>query len=321
MDNAQSNNTVFDDVFRTMVEKMPELIIPVVNEVFHTSYDESEEIIQYRNEQHTKQGEIITDSIFKIGGHLYHVECQSRPDSTMVIRMIEYDFAAALERIHPEDGILELDFPDSCVLYLRHTSQTPDTLQLKVNFPGSSSVMYSVPVIKVQEYTKDEIFRKKLLMFLPFYMLRYEKSIKKMNDDPDNKDELLEDMLSEYADILKKLNDLYSGEDQSALYTDLVELMIRISDYLLAKNKEAKERMDDLMGGKVLELRSERLRREGRQEGMQEGRQEGMQEGMNLSACIYRLVIDNPKWSDEQVAKAADCEVEKVKAVKKMFRL
>ena len=55
--------------------------------------------------------------------------------------------------------------------------------------------------------------------------------------------------------------------------------------------------------------------------GMQEGMEKGMEKGMNLSACIYRLVIDNPKWSDEQIAKAADCEVEKVKAVKKMFRL
>ena len=30
------NNTIFDDVFRTMLEKMPQLVIPVINEVFHT---------------------------------------------------------------------------------------------------------------------------------------------------------------------------------------------------------------------------------------------------------------------------------------------
>lgn len=29
------NNTIFDDVFRTMLEKMPQLVIPVINEVFH----------------------------------------------------------------------------------------------------------------------------------------------------------------------------------------------------------------------------------------------------------------------------------------------
>ena len=29
-----ANSTIFDDVFRTMLEKMPQLIIPLINEVF-----------------------------------------------------------------------------------------------------------------------------------------------------------------------------------------------------------------------------------------------------------------------------------------------
>lgn len=37
------NNTIFDDVFRTMVEKIPRLVIPLINEVFHTSYPEDVE--------------------------------------------------------------------------------------------------------------------------------------------------------------------------------------------------------------------------------------------------------------------------------------
>ena len=32
------NNTIFDDVFQTMLEKMPELIVPVINEIFGTEY-------------------------------------------------------------------------------------------------------------------------------------------------------------------------------------------------------------------------------------------------------------------------------------------
>lgn len=39
------NNTIFDDVFRTMLEKMTQLVIPLINEVFHTSYREDEEIV------------------------------------------------------------------------------------------------------------------------------------------------------------------------------------------------------------------------------------------------------------------------------------
>ena len=71
------NNTIFDDVFRTMVEKIPQLAVPLINEVFQTSYPEDVEIIQLRNEHHQENGEIITDSCLRIGRKLYHIECQS----------------------------------------------------------------------------------------------------------------------------------------------------------------------------------------------------------------------------------------------------
>ena len=32
------SSTIFDDVFRTMLEKMPQLAVPLINEVFGTSY-------------------------------------------------------------------------------------------------------------------------------------------------------------------------------------------------------------------------------------------------------------------------------------------
>ena len=73
----QMNNTIFDDVFRTMIEKMPYMAVPLINEVFHTSYPQDVPIVQLRNEHQQENGEIITDSCLKIGGKLYHIECHS----------------------------------------------------------------------------------------------------------------------------------------------------------------------------------------------------------------------------------------------------
>ena len=56
----------------------------------------------------------------------------------------------------------EMTFPGSCVLYLRHTKRTPDLLEMKVNLPDGQSFRYKVPVIKVQDYTREEMFQKKL---------------------------------------------------------------------------------------------------------------------------------------------------------------
>lgn len=56
-----TNNTIFDDVFRTMMEKMTYLIVPLINEVFHTSYPENVKIVHLRNEHHLEDGELIAD--------------------------------------------------------------------------------------------------------------------------------------------------------------------------------------------------------------------------------------------------------------------
>ena len=57
-----TNNTIFDDVFRTMVEKMTYLLVPLINEVFHTSYPKDVNIVHLRNEHQLEDGELITDA-------------------------------------------------------------------------------------------------------------------------------------------------------------------------------------------------------------------------------------------------------------------
>ena len=77
-ENGEGFNTVFDDVFRTIAQKMPFLLIPLINEVFGTAYAEDQKFLQLRNEHYEKFGKIVTDSIIQIEGHLYHIECQSK---------------------------------------------------------------------------------------------------------------------------------------------------------------------------------------------------------------------------------------------------
>ena len=73
---------------------------------------------------------------------------------------------------------LHVDLPESAVIYLRQTNNTPDKLTVEVKSPQGQTMTYESKVIKVQEYTKDVIFRKKLLMYLPFYVMRYENELK-----------------------------------------------------------------------------------------------------------------------------------------------
>ena len=160
------NNTIFDDVFRTMIEKMPYLAVPLINEVFHTSYPENVPIVQLRNEHQQENGEIITDSCLKIAGKLYHIECQSVDDTTMAIRMIEYDFSIAIENAQKQGRKYRMDFPKSCVLYLRSGKNTPDFLEIEMVLPeavealvalGYSSADALRAVRKVTDVPPDDV--------------------------------------------------------------------------------------------------------------------------------------------------------------------
>ncbi len=228
-----SDNTIFDDVFRTMEEKMPYLIVPLINEVFHTSYPEDVKIVQLRNEYQLENGELITDARFLIEGKVYHIECQSTDDTTMAIRMIEYDFAIALENGWRAGRKYYLEFPRSCVVYLRCTGNTPDFLEVEMQFPDGQKCTYKVPAVKVENYTKDKIFEKKLLMLLPFYVMRYEEAADMIDKDP----EKLQELLEEYEDIRIKLEEELSISGRAELYTDLNKLIIGISDYIFREEK------------------------------------------------------------------------------------
>ena len=267
------NNTIFDDVFRTMIEKMPYLAVPLINEVFHTSYPQDVPIIQLRNEHRQENGEIITDSCLKIGDKLYHIECQSTDDTTMAIRMIEYDFSIAVENAHKQGRRYRMDFPRSCVLYLRSGNNTPDFLGVGMALADGNIVLYQISTIKLETYTKDSIFEKNLLMLLPFYIMRYEKNI--------------------HEEIRTNLVKELSGADKAALYMDLNKLIIKIADYICQSEEVVRKGIGDVMGGKVLELESERLRAEGEKIGEIKGEIRGEAKGEErLSILINRLILD-----------------------------
>ncbi len=286
-----ADNTIFDDVFRTMLEKMPVLIIPVINEVFHTSYTKKDEIVQYRNEHHLPSGGITTDSYFRISDKLYHFECQSTADSSMSIRMIEYDFSIALEEASKSGDMYEMNFPHSCVIYLRHNSHAPDQLKVKVNLPDKTAFVYQIPILKVQEYTRHDIFQKKLLFFLPFYIMRYEKSLNRIESDP----ALLAQMLLEFETIRKQLKENLPGDEEADLYTRLVELIKRISDYILQPAEQLKERIGDIMGGKVLELETDRIIDHATKIGLEQGLEQGLERGLEQATLnfVRRMLAEN----------------------------
>ena len=107
-------NTPYDDVFRTLLNDCRQLILPVLNELFHEHYTGKEQILfspneHFLNQQDGKEQERITDNSFKVIGteeKKYHLECQSSPDNSMLIRIFEYGAQIALDEGELKDRFI-----------------------------------------------------------------------------------------------------------------------------------------------------------------------------------------------------------------------
>ncbi len=164
------SSTPYDDVFKTLLNDCRKLIIPVINEMFGEKYT-GEETIQFSPNEHflNQQGGVeeqrITDSSFAVFGETkkrYHLECQSTVDNSILIRIFEYDAQIALDQdSEVAANRITVSFPHTAVLFLRSQSTMPDEMEVVIRTPGGE-VKYSVPAMKVTEYSIEEILAKNL---------------------------------------------------------------------------------------------------------------------------------------------------------------
>ena len=273
------DNTPYDDVFRTLLTDCTELMIPVVNEIFHTKYTGKETICLLQNEHFIKmpdgsEQERITDSSFEIISEetapiaqgqkkRYHIECQSTEDGSMIVRMFEYDTQLALENREFISNILTVQFPDSAIVSLRHTKNTPEEMIVKVLTPGGR-VSYTVPVLKVKRYTIHELFAKKLFFLIPFHIFAYEKNFKELEENKKK----LKQLEAEYASIRERLEiACQMGDLNRYAKAAILDMSRKVIEHLAVKYKNVAKGVSRTMGGKVLNYEAKDILNRGRREG------------------------------------------------------
>lgn len=282
-------------MFRTILNDCRQLVIPVINEIFHENYTGNEKIEFSPNEHFLAQQDTvgvkrITDTNFKIFGKIakkYHLECESKyPEGKLTIRLFEYDAQIALDEGEVIKETLVVTFPNTAVLYLRIRKKTPGKMKYVIVTPGGT-VKYDVPIMKVQAYTLDDIFDKNLLMLLPFYIFSHEDRFPEYNSNGYK----LAGLETEYKEILERLNTL---EDQGIIGTfekrTIIELSRDVIKEISQKYENVQKGVGGIMGGALIETEARKLKDEGRQEGRREGRQEGRREGMVYA--YYEMNMD-----------------------------
>lgn len=270
---------IYDGVFRTILNDCRKLVIPVINEIFGETYTGEEEIQFFPNEhflgQQDEAGkERITDTNLRIVGKTakkYHIECESSlPDGKIMIRLFEYDAQIALDEGEVTEETLTVSFPNTAVLYLRAYQKTPDKMKYVIVTPGGT-VQYGIPVMKVQSYSLDDIFEKRLLMLIPFYIFSHEKSFSEYNSNRKK----LEGLKAEYQEILNKLDELESRGMIGAFdKRTIIELSGDVIKELAKKYGNVQKGVGDMMRGALVETSARTILNQGISRGISEAKRQ-----------------------------------------------
>lgn len=278
MDNI---NTAYDDAFHTLLLYCKTLVIPVVNESFQQVFSGREKIISsesriYLRQQDGREEKKITDASFTIVSadgisNRFHLECQSTPDNSMLVRIFEYDSQIALQNATLIEDTLEVEFPQSAVLQLRNDKKIKRKLKLVIKTPGGN-ISYEVPVLNVQEYDLDTIFEKGLYFLLPFYIFRYEKELGSISKDPNK----LEDLKRTYIDIEERLEQV-KLERKIDEYTkrNILEMSMHVLRKIAAGKDHIIEEVSSVMGGNVLQTEAHTILERGIAQGETIGKLRG----------------------------------------------
>lgn len=256
--------TPCDDSFRTLLTDCKRLIVPLVNEMFGENWQETENVELYQNEVFITTGadeKRITDSNFTIGNsRRYHIECQSSVDGTMTVRIFEYSTQIAITTAESDVSKTVFTMPASGILYLRCNDSTPDSHEIVVNTPGGT-VSYKIPIVKIKDYSLDDMLSKKLFFLIPFYFFNY--SLEKMEKDH----ALIEDMKNTYLKLWDQLESLVQQGKISEFEKSAIKAMCdKVAQSLTNKYDNVKEGVDSVMGGEILDYEAKRIRNESRNE-------------------------------------------------------
>lgn len=187
----------------------------------------------------------------------------------------------------------------------RSNPNTPDELKICIR-AARKELKYGIPILKVKNYTLEDIFERRLWMLIPFYIFRYEKELSQIDSDEDR----LKKLRKEYERVAEMLDqECKNGRMRSVTGGALCELSRTVVEKLASKYKNVEKEVAEVMGGKVLTYRSKELYQEALAKGIEQGIDKGIVKGLaNLAAGKYQRGESIEKIADDLLMSTAEVE-------------
>ena len=150
----------------------------MINGLFDTNYPLDSEIEYHWTEfLDDELKKTLADTIITVNRYnIYHIEAQVYEDDDIVMRVFDYGYKHSI-RNRSEPDVLH--FPEPRVVYFGDTRKVPDIYTLTIDFGEQGQFEYKVKTFKYQEHSVSEINNKKMIILIPFELLRLRDLLKK----------------------------------------------------------------------------------------------------------------------------------------------
>ena len=218
-------------------------------------------------------------------------ECETWYDKTIVFRIAEYGSSFAVETAKiTNDGVV-LTIPYSAVIFLHPNESIPEVMKITYDFPNGQKVSYGVPTLQIKDYTVDELFMKKLLILLPFYLFKFANEFDEMEKNAEKRkavNEALKD-INQRLEALKNENVIDTYQKMT-----IQSLLRRVSERLVAKYKKLTKEVDEIMSGAIARTEADDI--------LEQGLEQGREEQIDNVVALFNFLYANGRAQDVQKA-------------------
>ncbi len=204
-----------------------------------------------------------------------------------------------------------MTFPNTAVLYLRAYRKTPDKMKYVIVTPGGT-VQYDIPIMKVQKYSLDNIFEKRLLMLIPFYIFSHENRFLEYNSN----EQKLAELKAEYQKILERLEELEQWGVIGAFdKRTIIELSGDVIKEIAQKYENVQKGVGDMMRGALIETSARTILNQGINQGISQGINQGISQNQRETAL---RLLKRGKQTVEEIAEDTGLSVNDVQQLDKL---
>lgn len=169
---------IFDRASKRCLSLSKRGTIMLINGLYNKDYPLDSQV-DYNWTEH-EDGDLrktLADTIITINrADAYHMEVQMYTDREIVLRVFEYGYRHAIIN---RNGHEMLVFPNPKILYLYEDGNAPEYQELLIDFGSQGIFRYRVSTCRYLAMSMEELQSRKLIVLLPFQLLRLRKAIEK----------------------------------------------------------------------------------------------------------------------------------------------